>query len=530
MQFYHSKLDDISKESLRKRLEDYELENEMANREKIEEAAKKKVEAGITGIGPKKKETSNDPGGIDAGWKEQREKELSNIFGTPQERAKKTAETLVSRLQAKGRTTGYLEGIAKAAKESPTKEEKPSEVSAQQAPEKSVYQRQRDIASELMKRRRGTLPEVPEKSVYQLQREKASELMKKRRSQAEAQPSVETSVKGVADAIENRGFDERGNLKELHPEHQQSYINNKEAVENELKRRMQQKTEAQPKPSVETPKEAPIQSPVDTTSKKSSFKDFVRKAGEKISGGVADIGGRIAQRAKADKRLLNTLKDIWTSPNPYAKKTSSEVKPEGEGKEKAAQPSSPNPYAPFKDDPKAKDNFYENEKPYFLHVKYKIKYEDGKDEIMHERVPFTALSDEHAKEKRHDVFTNFQNKINHLAKNDYSESKTKRYDFEMGGHYNQKRGRSFQFYLSPDEGHGKPIDAPGQYDPTKSFFAQKNPYAVKKKLSADEKKPQLVTVHHRSKTEAEKIAKDIYRSNNLYSQETPIKVHASHWV
>jgi hypothetical protein len=529
MQFYHSKLDDISKEALRKRLEDYELENEMAKGEKIDEAAKKKSEAGITGIDPKKKERDNDPGGIDAGWEKQRAEELGKIFGTPQERAKKTAQTLVSRLQAKGRTTGYLEGIAKAAKESPTKEEKPSEVPTQPEPEKSVYQRQREIASELMKKRRGTLPQPePEKSVYQLQRERASELMKKRRSQAEQQPSVDTSVKGVADAIENRGFDERGNLKELHPEHQQAYINNKEAVENELKRRMQQKTEAQPKPSVETPKQAPIQSPVDTSSKKSSFKDFVRKAGEKISGGVADIGGRIAQRAKADKRLLNTLKDIWSSPNPYAKKKTSEVKTEGG--EKSARPSSPNPYAPFKDNPNAKDHFYVNEKPYYLHVKYRIKYEDGKDEIIYERVPFTALSDEHAKEKRHDVFTNFQNKVKYLEDKDYSEGKTKRYNFEMGGHYNQKRGRSFQFYLSPDKGHGKTINAPEQYDPTKSIFNQKNPYAAPKKVTADEMKPQLVTVHHRSKTEAEKIAKDIYRSNNLYPEETPIKVHASHWV
>lgn len=161
-----------------------------------------------------------------------------------------------------------------------------------------------------------------------------------------------------------------------------------------------------------------------------------------------------------------------------------------------------------------------------------MQYKDGVNELVHERIPFTALSDEHAEEKKYNVFKNIQRKYKHTL----SGEGTKISNFELGGHYQQKRGRSFQFLLSPDEGHGREIspDTPTKtkVTPFKWFLGGKMTERIPTQRINDPNflKPQLVTVHHRSKKEAEKIAKDTYRQNNKYPATTPIKVHGSHWV
>lgn len=316
MQFYHNELDEISKEALATRLNGQVLENESRDNsennedpiersfkyfpQKIEEAAKKKVnvgsaeeieraaldiaksviktesgkkrkEAGITGIDPHKKE--DDPGGIMAGYRKQREIDVAAALGTPAERAKRTAQELSSRIESRGGTTDYLSGIAGTKKqETPTTQstETPS------TSEKSIYQRQREIASQLMKKRSGQETVSPSaasdsadkqttKSDFQIQREKAAELMKKRIGQkaTTAAPEAPTA---------------------------------EEPVRNK----------------VETPSETKIVEPL---SNKPSFKDFLKRAGEKVRSGIENVGDDIYSTYHAwkgfPKEMKDELKSIW---------------------------------------------------------------------------------------------------------------------------------------------------------------------------------------------------------------------------
>lgn len=228
----------------------------------------------------------------------------------------------------------------------------------------------------------------------------------------------------------------------------------------------------------------------------------------------------------------------------------------------------PKQYDPFKYTDFQDYKNYRDEKPYYLHIKYKVKDANGNEEVIHHRAPFTAISDEHAKDK----IDAYRKQMEFSTKLDAKENNVEVSDFEIGGHYNKKRGRSFQFVLSPDQGHGDKIEKKAErkvsgksdeiksikdylnknnnpyisaeptkpspkmkFQPMKGFFGYGDyfkPISGTKAGDTDEydEMKQLITVNHRSKKEAEEIAKDMYRRNNGYTQETPIKVHASHWV
>lgn len=286
MHIYHKELDEISKEALSKRIEEFqkEFENVVAEDDseltpieksfkyfpkKLEEAAKKKSDA------------VDD---ILINFQKQRADEFKKATGTTpeeikQKKTKALAQDLVAKIQARGGTTDYLAGIAGEKKpvEAPKAPEAPKAT-----PEKSVYQRQREIASALMKKRReqeaGSVkpsePEVApkrEKTPFERQREISSQLMKKRREQeTQATPEVK------------------------------------------------------PAEPVSKSVEAPVSAPPKPTSKYDSFKDFLAKAKEKLG----DVAWNVGQEAKIWKKSLGAAKDAWNAgdkekpkfANPYSQK------------------------------------------------------------------------------------------------------------------------------------------------------------------------------------------------------------------
>lgn len=205
------------------------------------------------------------------------------------------------------------------------------------------------------------------------------------------------------------------------------------------------------------------------------------------------------------------------------------------------------PLGKFVEDEKAKDKpLYDKrirpdgEHPYVMHVKYKATYGDGKSEMIHERIPFTAKNDFHAEDKRRFVFKNMQNKMNHEIAQ--SGDNTKLSNFEMGGHYHAKRQRAFQFIMSPDTAYHNKSKTPEKVktktvgiQPVKWLTGRGN---LTKKVAIDTKsqktpsefKPQVMTVYHRSKKEAEEIARDNFLQKNNFPSNTKVKVHGSHWV
>lgn len=279
MHIYHKELDEISKEALSKRIEEFREESEKNVSEddseltpieksfkyfpkKIEEAAKKKPDAVDS---------------ITINFEKQRAEEFKKATGTTydeiqRENAKKLATKLVAKLEARGATTGYLSGIV--AEKKPAKKKPDAAPKVAETPDKSVYQKQREIASELMKKRQESgsfkpenSPAAPqkEKTPFERQREISAQLMKKRMDKDAPKSDETIPSKSVEIPV----------------------VKSKVADPNRIDIGFAKKKES---------------------SKFSSFKDFLTKTKDKLS----DVAWNVGYKAETLKRSFGDVKDVWT--------------------------------------------------------------------------------------------------------------------------------------------------------------------------------------------------------------------------
>lgn len=299
MHIYHKELDKISTEALSKRVE--EMQNEIENVVEKDESELTPIEKSFKYF-PKKIEEAakKKPDAVDSitiNFEKQRAEEFKKATGTTpeeiqREKVKKQAKNLVGKLEARGATTGYLAGIA--GEKKPAKSAKPDAPKVAETPVKSVYQKQREIASELMKKRpeAGSFkpedsPAAPqkEKTPFERQREISSQLMKKRMDK-EAPKSVETTPsKSVEIPV----------------------VKSKVVDPNRIDVGFAKKKES---------------------SKFSSFKDFLTKTKDKLSDVAWKAAWNVGYEAETLKGMFGAAKDVWNGDdkekakfkNPYSQK------------------------------------------------------------------------------------------------------------------------------------------------------------------------------------------------------------------
>ena len=180
-----------------------------------------------------------------------------------------------------------------------------------------------------------------------------------------------------------------------------------------------------------------------------------------------------------------------------------------------------------------KTNTYKN--PYVLHFGYNTMHTNGEVKQHFETIPFTARDDEHAERKSEAVLNNHKKRIAYEFSKSPSDVEHIA-NFEQKAMYHKRRERSFQFIMSPDdekETKGN-IQYEKKYQPLKwalgtGNFTKRVP-VKKDSTSGKPFKPQLFTVYHRSKKEAEAIARHNFLTDNKLPETTPIKIHGSHWV